>query len=89
MNGYLFLENTFDKKEQIVINLTHIIYEDKKWERFYLVIMRWWIFSKRINLIKCLGQKPGHIRLNELKHNSIKIRQNLEEVARKGRIKGE
>lgn len=44
---------------------------------------------QRINLIKCLGQKPGHIRLNELKHNSIKIRQNLEEVARKGRIKEE
>lgn len=36
-----------------------------------------------------LGQKPAHIRLNEVKHGSIKITQNLEKVGRKRRLKVE
>lgn len=45
------------------------------------------MFSQGKKIIDQLGQRPVHIRLNELKDSGIKIRQNLEEIGRKGRIK--
>lgn len=48
------------------------------------------MFSKRKKkIIEGLRQKPVYSRFDELKHDGIKIRQNLEEVGGKGRIKGE